>query len=131
MKENFIIRWIITMTICTIILCASMGYASDPWSKADLQREVAAITLNIMDFGTTVYMRKEYANRGVYEANFLLGRDVSDLELGLVTLGSSLLHIKLVDWLSPKNRPYAQWAFIGVKGIAVGNTLRVWVGFAF
>ncbi len=46
MKDKIILRWLITLTACTLLLIAVQARGADEWSDHDIQREVACVSLN-------------------------------------------------------------------------------------
>lgn len=123
-------RYLIALTVCTLILVwVSRGHAGEKWTDADVKRELFAIGMNVADFGTTVIFRSQ--NKGIYEANPIFGRDVSDAELFTVTVATSALHIWIADIIPAKYRPYWQYSFGGIKLLVVGHNLGVGFGWAF
>jgi len=122
-EPHLILKWLIFLTAMTILLIATQAKAADVWSKADVNREMAVIALNVADFGTTVVFRSQ--NKGIHEANPIFGRDVSDAELFAVTVATSALHIWITDIIPAKYRPAWQYSFGGIKLLVVGHNLGV------
>lgn len=122
--NSHMLRWLIALTVVTLILVwVSRGHAGEPWTDADVKRELFAISMNVADFGTTVVFRSQ--NKGIYEASPIFGRDVSDAELFAVTVATSALHIWIADIIPAKYRPAWQYSFGGIKLLVVGHNLGV------
>lgn len=114
------------------LLFVSPACPADKWDNADVQREVAAITLNVMDGVTTERILDEI--KRAFEAGparLLFGDRPSQAELAGVVVVSSALHATVTHYLPAKYRQYWQWSWIAVKVGVIGNNLHVGLGIQF
>ena len=129
---NFLLKWLITLTVCTIVLVAVQARAGDEWSKKDIQLEIACVVVNVLDGVTTERILDE--NNRAFEAGparLLFGDRPSQAELAGVVVVSSVLHALVTHYMPKQYRQYWQWSWASVKLLAIGNNLHVGLGIQF
>jgi len=132
-ETHYIYRWLTVLTILTLtwlLILSRPARAADPWSKADIQREVACITLNLMDYATTDKILGDNPTRAM-ELNPFLGSHPSRNTLIVTTVGVSAAHVLITHYLPARYRQYWQWSWIGLKMGVVGNNLHLGLGLQF
>lgn len=106
------------------LIFATPANATDPWSRGDTYREVAALTLRLIDYKTTLQIAKhpnEYR-----EANPLLGEHPSVGEVNTFFIIATVAH-PIISYALPKEyRKAFQYISIGVSGTA--SITNVWSG---
>ena len=131
-EPHLILKWLTFLTALTILLIATQAKAADHWSKADIQREVACIALNVADGVTTSKILDD--NNRAFEAgpaHLLFGDRPSQAELAGVVVISSAIHAVVTHYIPSRYRQYWQYSWIGIKAMVIGNNLKVGIGIQF
>lgn len=115
--------------IIALLLLSTPLYAGDPWSSADIYREAACVTLNLMDSATTDKILGE-SDRAM-ELNPFIGPHPSRNTIWAVGIGSSVLHALVANYIPAKYRAAWQYSWISIKVLTVGNNLHVGLGIQF
>lgn len=115
--------------LMTLLLLATPLHAADPWSNADIYREVACITLNLADSATTDKILGE-SDRAM-EMNPFIGPHPSRNTIWAVGIGSSIFHALVTHYIPANYRPAWQYSWISIKVLTVGNNLHVGIGLQF
>lgn len=123
MKKLFLLSIIFILSSCATL-------KHEPYSNADIYREVAVQTLNVMDYVSTDKILGDHPTLAV-ESNPLLGSNPSRDKLIGVAVGTGLIHGVISHYLPAKYRPYWQWPFIIIKAGVVGNNYHINAGFQF
>ena len=81
-NNNTLLRWLITLTVCTLLLIAVQARGADEWTRKDIQLEIACVVVNVLDGVTTERILDE--NNRAFEAGparLLFGDRPSQAEL--------------------------------------------------
>lgn len=104
--------------LALILALLLTGCATDPWSRADVERQAAYIALSVVDTGQTLDIKN---HDGIRELNFVLGENPSDKRIVSFMVTTRVLHTLAVHFMPADWRPAFQWASIGVELGAVTN----------
>ncbi len=121
-------RLLLIIAIFSLLGCATLKHES--YTRADIYREVAVQTLNVMDYASTDKILGDHPTLAT-ESNPLLGSNPGRNKLMGVMLGTGLIHGTVTHYLPAKYRPYWQWPFIVIKAGVVGNNYHINAGFQF
>ena len=105
-----------------IFLLLLTGCATDPWSKADIQREAAYMAVTVVDLGQTMDIKN---HPELKEMNPILGEHPSDGRIKTHFAVSSLIHVLMVHYLPASWRPAFQYLGIGWEAALAGNNYRL------
>lgn len=117
----------IVLAALIVLLVATDGHTSDPWSKGDILREVAYEVLLVMDWKQTRYIANNPDK--YHEVNPLLGTHPTASEVDRFMAAQALGHILVTHFLPSSWRPAWQWVSIGEKGNMVWLNYRIGIEF--
>lgn len=103
--------------------------AADSWSKSDVAREVAYLTLHVVDWRQTLIASKDPGRYA--EQNPILGEHPSENRINGYFLATALLHVGVTHVLPAKWRPAFQYFWIGVEVVAIANNHKVGIRITF
>lgn len=112
-------RIIIGIVVLAVVTSGCLG---PKWSKQDIIRQTAAMTLTAIDWHQT---RNGVVRTGYYERNPILGEHPDQGTVDLWFLVGAALNLLIVDLLPADWRPYFQWGAIAVEGACVINNHRI------
>ena len=103
--------------------------ASDPWSRADVERQIAWSTFQTIDWLQTRYIatHPEQFN----EINPLLGRHPGLGSVNWIFIPITLATPLVVDQLPSRWRPWLQWPGLVFEGTVVGRNAAIGIRLEF
>lgn len=117
----------LVILILLLLSCPTL-YATDKWTKQDIELEAVVIALQIIDWGQT----RGIANDPEFEeGNPFLGSNPTSGEINLFFIATTILHVGITYILPQKYRKGWQSAFIVVSSAVVirNNSIGVRIEF--
>ena len=120
---------ILVLIILLLIFFPTSSYAGD-WSPSDTKREVAYLTLHIIDWAQTRDIARN-PREGRKESNPILGPAPSVGEVNSYFMATGLGHLA-ISYLLPSNPRFMWQGFtITIEAFVIGHNYSAGVGFDF
>lgn len=114
--------------LAVLMLVGLPARAADPWSRADIIRETAVVTVSTADWLQTIELTQRM---GRPELNPLLGPHPTRGEINRYFAASILLHVAITRALPARFRPAWQYGSIGWELAIVGHNASVGIRVTF